>query len=123
MEQKILGQEEFRTVFGKRFKQALIERGIRQYDELSKNTNISRKQLSMYATGRALPTVYGLYVLCKELNFSADFFLGLTSEIEFIEQDDPVAEDILTMRESYVQMPDKARAAFQEFVKAILEQE
>ncbi len=122
MQQKILKQEEFKAVFGRRFRQALAERG-KKYDDISKAVDITNKQLSMYATGKQLPTVYGLYVLCNLLDFSADFFLGLTNKFEFLEENDPLEEEILTIRESYVHMPEKAKVAFQEFVKAIIERD
>ncbi|HQE06615.1 MAG TPA: helix-turn-helix transcriptional regulator [Tepidanaerobacteraceae bacterium] len=114
-------QKEFRILFGKRLRQALIERDMKQSD-LAGPLNVTDKQVSFYATGKGLPTVYGLMVMCKVLNVSADFLLGLRSDPAPLEGEDPLADDILMMRESYAQMSDELKAAFQNLVLAILRQ-
>jgi transcriptional regulator with XRE-family HTH domain len=117
----MMDQEAFKTLFGKRFRQALIEKDLKQSD-LTGPLNVSDKQISVYATGKGLPSVYGLMIICKELNISADFLLGLIGEPRPLEGEDPIAEDILMMRQSYVQMSDEMKAAFQSLVNAILKQ-
>jgi transcriptional regulator with XRE-family HTH domain len=114
-------QKEFRKLFSKRLKQALIERDKKQTD-LADPLKVSEKQISVYATGRGLPSVYGLAILCKELNISADFLLGLRSDPAPLDGEDPIAEDILMMRQSYAQMSDEMKEAFQNLVFAILKQ-
>ena len=49
-------------------------------------------------------------VMCKVLNVSADFLLGLRSDQTPLEGEDPLADDILMMQESYAQMSDELKA-------------
>ena len=77
---KKMTQDDFKGLFGKRFKQALIEKDFKHI-EFSELTGISAKQISMYATGNALPTVYGLRLIVDALGISSDFLLGVSNKI------------------------------------------
>lgn len=117
-----MSKDQFNKLFGKRLKQALIEKDIKQRD-LAKELNISPKQISSYVNGYALPTPYGLRQIAEQLNISSDFFLGLINEPTAIKRDDTdplLSEEILMMRRSYAQMPEETRRALQELVNTII---
>ena len=115
-----INQDNFKELFGKRFRQALIERNFKHI-EFAEQTGISAKQISMYSTGNALPTVYGLRLIVDALDISSDFLLGVTNEIIPTQKDKnpELSEEILAMRNYYVNMDPEIRKSFTEFLQAI----
>lgn len=112
-----------KTIFGRRLKQALIEKNIQQ-KMLAKELEVSDKTLSSYVNGNASPTIVGLAKISKYLNISTDFLLGLSNEIKPLENvDDPIGEDILMIRRSYTSMPEHQRQAILRLVQSITEDE
>lgn len=45
--------------------------------ELAKKINMSQGVVNNYCTGKREPTLDGLVLICKELNESADYLLGI----------------------------------------------
>lgn len=112
-----------KTVFGKRLKQALIEKDVQQAT-LARELDISGKTMSSYIHGNANPTLTGLARIAKYLNISADFLLGLSNELKPLDKtNDPVGEDILMIRRSYTSMPEHQRKAVLRLVQSITEDE
>lgn len=112
-----------KTIFGRRLKQALIERDVQQ-NTLAKKLEVSDKTLSSYVNGYANPTLTGLAKISKFLNVSSDFLLGLSNELKPLDNtDDPVGEDILMIRRSYTSMPEHQRKAVLRLVQSITEDE
>jgi transcriptional regulator with XRE-family HTH domain len=108
-----------KTIFGRRLKQALIEKNVQQ-KTLAEELQISDKTMSSYVHGNANPTLLGLAKIAKYLNISADFLLGLSNELKPLENiDDPIGEDILMIRRSYTSMPEHQRKAVLRLVQSI----
>ena len=108
-----------KTIFGRRLKQALIEKNVQQ-KTLAEELQISDKTMSSYVHGNANPTLLGLAKIAKYLNISADFLLGLSNELRPLENiDDPIGEDILMIRRSYTSMPEHQRKAVLRLVQSI----
>ena len=108
-----------KTIFGRRLKQALIEKNVQQ-KTLADALKISDKTMSSYVHGNANPTLLGLAKIAKYLNISADFLLGLSNELRPLENiDDPIGEDILMIRRSYTSMPEHQRKAVLRLVQSI----
>ncbi len=63
--------------FTKRFNEALKQSGKTQV-EIAKSINVSKQCVNDYKTGKSLPSIETLYALCKVLEVSADYLLGLS---------------------------------------------
>ena len=63
--------------FTKRFNEILTNCGKSQV-EIAKALNISKQCISDYKSGKSVPSIETLYLLCEFLDVSADFLLGLT---------------------------------------------
>ncbi|MDE7182411.1 MAG: helix-turn-helix domain-containing protein [Clostridia bacterium] len=63
--------------FKERLNEALNENGISQ-NALAQKIFMSQGVVNNYCTGKREPSLDVLISICKELNVSADFLLGLT---------------------------------------------
>lgn len=63
-------------IFARRLKRTLAEKGMLQ-KELAMACNITQTNVSKYIVGANLPNASTLVLICKALNVSADFLLGL----------------------------------------------
>ena len=63
--------------FTKRFNEILQQSGKTQV-EIAKALNITKQCVNDYKTGKSVPSLETLYTLCKYLDVSADYLLGLT---------------------------------------------
>ena len=63
--------------FTKRFNEILTQSGKTQV-EIAKALNITKQCVNDYKTGKSVPSLETLYSLCKYLDVSADYLLGLT---------------------------------------------
>ena len=63
--------------FKDRFREVLKENGISQR-ALAKKILMSQAIVNNYCTGKREPSLDVLILLCKELDVSADYLLGLT---------------------------------------------
>ena len=70
-----------KDTFGERLNMVLYERKLSQAD-LDKRTGIGRANISRYVCNKQMPTVDSLIAICKTLNVSADWLLGLRKERE-----------------------------------------
>ena len=62
--------------FSDRLKQSLKDSGISQV-ELAKKTGLSQGIVNNYCTGRREPSLDALFLICKALDESADYLLGI----------------------------------------------
>lgn len=62
--------------FSSKLKQCLKENNITQVD-LAKMIGMSQSVVNNYCTGKREPTLDTLVIICKALNESADYLLGL----------------------------------------------
>ena len=62
--------------FSERIKQVIKENGISQL-ALAKKIGMSQSVVNNYCTGKREPTLDVLILICKALNESADYLLGL----------------------------------------------
>jgi len=62
--------------FSERLKQALIDNNITQA-QLAKMINMSKSIVSTYCSGKREPSLDSLILICKALNESADYLLGI----------------------------------------------
>ena len=62
--------------FKERFNEILKNSGKTQ-TEIANELEVSRQAISEYKAGRSVPSLEKLYVLCKFLDVSADYLLGL----------------------------------------------
>lgn len=65
--------------FKDRFNEILKEQKIRQID-IARALNVSKQCINDYTTGKIKPSIDMLYLLCKYLDVSADYLLGLTDD-------------------------------------------
>ena len=70
-----------KDTFGERLNMVLYEQELSQAD-LDKRTGIGRANISRYVCNKQMPTVDSLITICKTLNVSADWLLGLRKERE-----------------------------------------
>ena len=63
--------------FTKRFNEVLKTCGKTQV-EIAKNINIQKQCITDYKQGKSYPALETLYALCKYLDVSADYLLGLS---------------------------------------------
>ena len=63
-------------IFTQRFNEALIMTKNSQV-QIAQSANVSKQCISDYKSGRAFPSIQTLRLLCKSLDVSADFLLGL----------------------------------------------
>ena len=64
--------------FTKRFNEILKQCGKTQV-EIAKALNVSKQCVNDYKTGKSMPSLETLYALCKLLDVSSDYLLGLTN--------------------------------------------
>ena len=62
--------------FGERFKEVLAENNLSQ-SAFAKRIYLSQGIVNNYCTGKREPSLDVLILICKELNVSADYLLGL----------------------------------------------
>ena len=64
------------TKFQERFNECLRFSGAKQVD-LARAANVSKQCISDYKKGKSVPSIDTLYLICKYLDVSADYLLGL----------------------------------------------
>ncbi len=64
------------TKFQERFNECLRFSDIKQ-TELARAANVSKQCISDYKRGKSVPSIDTLFLLCKFLDVSADYLLGL----------------------------------------------
>ena len=64
------------TKFQKRFVECLNFSKVKQ-TELAKAANVSKQCITDYKAGKSVPGIDTLYLICKFLDVSADYLLGL----------------------------------------------
>ena len=69
------------TYYTERLKELRDYHGLTQ-KELAEKLNISQQHYSMYETGKRILNAEQIVILCKSLNVSADYFLGLSNDFE-----------------------------------------
>jgi transcriptional regulator with XRE-family HTH domain len=70
-----------KDTFGERLNRLLYEQKLSQV-ELDRRTGIGRANISRYVCNKQIPTVDSLISICKTLNVSADWLLGLSDRKE-----------------------------------------
>ena len=65
-------------IFTRRFREALKTSGLTQV-ELANHMKISKQCISDFKRGKSFPSIQTLRLLCKYLDVSADYLLGLES--------------------------------------------
>ena len=63
--------------FTERFNEAIKSSGKTQV-QLAKEANVSKQCISDYKSGKSLPSLETLCLLCEALDVSSDYLLGLT---------------------------------------------
>lgn len=104
--------------FGNRLKQALLKLDIKQR-ELADKINIDETKISRYIKNRAEPSISTVAKIAKALNVSADYLLGLKEEMTPIHENDPWAEDIQIIKDSYTTLSLEERYAIIQLVRAM----
>ena len=64
------------TKFQERFTECLQYSHVKQVD-LAKAANVSKQWVTDYKRGKSVPSIDTLYLICKFLDVSADYLLGL----------------------------------------------
>ena len=72
---------EFVTEFRKRLLRALSLRAMSQI-QLAKDIGVAASTVNTWCKGVATPSVYYLPWICKSLNVSADYLVGLKDEVD-----------------------------------------
>lgn len=68
-----------KSKFKDRFKELLHYNGVNQSD-LAVKIHVSKQCVSDYKSGKSVPSLETLYEICKVLDVSADYLLGLSDE-------------------------------------------
>lgn len=63
--------------FTKRFNEVLSQSGKTQV-QIAKALNVTKQCVNDYKIGKSVPSLETLYLLCKYLDVSSDYLLGLT---------------------------------------------
>lgn len=66
-------------MFSERLKQLRMQRQLSQ-NELAKRSGIHLNMIQRYEDGKSNPTADSLYKLCRELQVSSDYLIGLTDQ-------------------------------------------
>lgn len=77
---------DYSSTFAVRLRELAAERKLTQ-KELAELTNLSRQTISVYMSGNNIPDARGIIALCKALEVSADYLLGLTESRTKIDLD------------------------------------
>ena len=64
------------TKFQERFNECLQFSGVKQV-ELARAARVSKQCISDYKKGKSVPSIDTLYMICRYLDVSADYLLGL----------------------------------------------
>ena len=64
------------TKFQQRFNECLKYSDIKQ-TELAKAAHVSKQCISDYKSGKSVPSIDTLFLICKYLEVAADYLLGL----------------------------------------------
>ena len=64
-------------IFTKRFNEILKISGKTQV-EIAKAVHVTKQCITDYKTGKSVPSIETLYLLCQFLEVSADYLLGLS---------------------------------------------
>lgn len=67
-------------IFTERFSEELRLCGISQ-TEFAKSIGISKQCVNDFKNGRSFPSIQTLRLICKQLDTSADYLLGLSDKI------------------------------------------
>ena len=67
------------TKFTERFNEVLGYSYVKQ-TALAKAANVSKQCISDYKSGKSVPSIDTLYLICKFLDVSADYLLGLEKQ-------------------------------------------
>lgn len=67
------------TKFNERFNEVLGYSYVKQTD-LARAANVSKQCISDYKSGKSVPSIDTLYLICKFLDVSADYLLGLEKQ-------------------------------------------
>ena len=67
------------TKFQERFNECLRFSDIKQ-TELARAANVSKQCISDYKRGKSVPSIDTLYLICKFLDVSSDYLLGLEDQ-------------------------------------------
>lgn len=65
------------TMFKERFNECLQYANVRQ-TQLAKAANVFKQCISDYKSGKSVPSIDTLFLICRFLEVSADFLLGLS---------------------------------------------
>lgn len=65
--------------FKERFNEVLKYGAVSQ-TVLAEKINVSKQCVSDYKSGKSVPSIETLYAICKVLDVSADYLLGLTDK-------------------------------------------
>lgn len=68
------------TKFQTRFTECLRYSHIKQ-TELANAVGVSKQCISDYKAGKSMPSIDTLYLICRHLDVSADYLLGLDEQI------------------------------------------
>ena len=68
-----------KDIFTERFNEALQMTKNSQV-QIAQSANVSKQCISDYKAGKSEPSIDTLFLLCKYLDVSSDYLLGLTDE-------------------------------------------
>jgi transcriptional regulator with XRE-family HTH domain len=89
-------------------------------ETFSKYLGISDRTVNSYCNGKSFPSLDALGEICRILDVSSDFLIGITDNFKRLEdKPDDVSGDILMIRRSYVAMTDKERELIRELVQTL----
>lgn len=109
-------------IFGKRLARILQEKGMEQ-KELADIIGVTNKSISAYIRGKADPSLDKFAKIAEVLDVSADYLLGFSDEpkgIKLEKEDEPFADEILTIRKAYRHMSLRERKVVIQLIKGLV---
>ena len=85
---------------------------------LERLSGVNSKSIRSYIRGDAFPPLDSFAKLCKALNYSADYLLGLSGPKAF-EGEEPLSDETMAVRSTFSTMNDEQKKAFLQFLKTI----
>lgn len=69
-----------KDIFNVRFKEILENEQINQ-SKMAKEIGICKQCISDFKSGKSVPSIYTLRLICKYLDVSSDYLLGIQDEL------------------------------------------
>lgn len=113
-----------KNMFAERLKRQIKLKDIK-VAEMAEAIGVSKKTIYAFMNGTSFPSVDSFEKISQYLNVSSDYLLGRVEDPNDtipVEADDPLFEEILTIRRAFQKMSPSERRIVQNLVKTIVQE-